>query len=141
MQATVDRNPISENDTVQLILTLRDYDGPITPDLTALEGLFDILGSQQSSQVSIINGRMDSTKQLHITLAPKQTGRLVIPSIDIGTLQSQPITLQVVKSASQQARQISDIALEVEVDNTTPYRQQQVILTVRLIHKIGRAHV
>ncbi len=139
LQATVDRNPISENDTVQLILTLRDYDGPITPDLTALEGLFDILGSQQSSQVSIINGRMDSTKQLHITLAPKQTGRLVIPSIDIGTLQSQPITLQVVKSASQQARQISDIALEVEVDNTTPYRQQQVILTVRLIHTINLA--
>ena len=57
LQATVDRNPISENDTVQLILTLRDYDGPITPDLTALEGLFDILGSQQSSQVSIKIGR------------------------------------------------------------------------------------
>ncbi|VAW89162.1 hypothetical protein MNBD_GAMMA18-2002 [hydrothermal vent metagenome] len=139
LQATVDRNPISENETVQLTLTLRDYDGPINPDLTALEGLFDILGSQQSSQVSIINGRMDSTKQLHITLAPKQTGRLVIPSIDIGTLQSQPITLQVVKSASQQAGQISEIALEVEVDNTSPYRQQQVILTVRLIHAVNLA--
>lgn len=139
LQATVDRNPVSENDTVQLILTLRDYDGPINPDLTALEGLFDILGSQQSSQVSIINGRMDSTKQLHITLAPKQTGILVIPGIDIGNLQSQPITLQVVKSGSQQAGQISEIALEVEVDNTTPYRQQQVILTVRLIHAVNLA--
>lgn len=139
LQATVERNPISENDTVQLILTLRDYDGPINPDLTALEGLFDILGSQQSSQVSIINGRMDSTKQLHITLAPKQAGRLVIPGIDIGTLQSQPITLQVVKSTNQQAGQIRDIALEVEVDNTAPYRQQQVILTVRLLHTINLA--
>ena len=139
LQATVDRNPVSENDTVQLILTLRDYDGPINPDLTALEGLFDILGSQQSSQVSIINGRMDSTKQLHVTLAPKQAGRLVIPGIDIGNLQSQPITLQVVKSGSQQAGQISEIALEVEVDNTSPYRQQQVILTVRLIHAVNLA--
>lgn len=139
LQATVDRNPISENETVQLTLTLRDYDGPINPDLTALEGLFDILGSQQSSQVSIINGRMDSTKQLHITLAPRQAGTLVIPGIDIGNLQSQPITLQVVKSGSQQAGQISEIALEVEVDNTTPYRQQQVILTVRLIHAVNLA--
>ena len=139
LQATVDRNPISENETVQLTLTLRDYDGPINPDLTALEGLFDILGSQQSSQVSIINGRMDSTKQLQITLAPRQAGTLVIPGIDIGNLQSQPITLQVVKSASQQAGKISEIALEVEVDNSSPYRQQQVILTVRLIHTINLA--
>ncbi len=139
LQATVDRNPVSENNTLQLILTLRDYDGPINPDLTALEGLFDILGSQQSSQVSIINGRMDSTKQLHITLAPKQAGTLVIPGIDIGNLSSQPIILQVTKAGSQQRGQISDIALEAEVDITTPYRQQQVILTVRLVHAVNLA--
>ncbi len=139
LQATVDRNPISENETLQLTLTLRDYDGPINPDLTVLEGLFDILGTQQSSQVSIINGRMDSVKQLLITLAPKQAGSVVIPTLEIGNLQSQPITLQVVEASSPQAEQVRELALEVSVDNSTPYLQQQVILTVRLMHTINLA--
>ncbi|MCF6230915.1 MAG: BatD family protein [Gammaproteobacteria bacterium] len=139
LQATVDRNPISEHEALQLTLTLRDYDGPINPDLTALEGLFDILGNQQSSQVSIINGRIDSVKQLQITLAPKQAGRVVIPTIEIGNLQSQPITLQVVEASSPQAAQVRELALEISVDNTTPYLQQQVILTVRLMHTINLA--
>ncbi len=139
LQATVDRNPISENETLQLTLTLRDYDGPIDPDLTILEGLFDILGSQQSSQVSIINGRMDSVKQLHITLAPKQAGSIIIPALEVGNLQSQPITLQVVEASSPQAEQVRELALEVSVDNRTPYLQQQVILTVRLLHTINLA--
>ncbi len=139
LQATVDRNPISENETLQLTLTLRDYDGPINPDLTILEGLFEILGSQQSSQVSIINGRIDSVKQMHITLAPKQAGSVVIPTIEVGNLQSQPITLQVVEASSPQAAQVRELALEVSVDITTPYLQQQVILTVRLMHTINLA--
>lgn len=137
LQATVDRNTISENDTVQLTLTLRDYDGPINPDLTILEGLFDLLGTHQSSQMSIVNGRIDASKQVQITLAPKQAGTLVIPAIEIGQLQSQPIPLQVVKANRSQTDQIGELKLEAEVDITAPYVQQQVILTVRLIHSIN----
>ncbi len=139
LQATVDRNPISENETLQLTLTLRDYDGPANPDLTALEGLFDILGSTQSSQMSIINGRVDARKEVHISLAPKQVGNLVIPTIRIGNLESQPITLKVVKANAPQQGGITDIALEVEVDNQAPYLQQQVILTVKLKHAVNLA--
>jgi len=137
LQASVDRSPISENETVQLTLTLQDYDGPINPDLTVLEGLFDLLGTHQSSQMSIINGRISASKQVQITLAPKQAGTLVIPSIEIGHLQSLPITLQVVKANQAQIGQINELKLEVEVDTTTPFLQQQVILTVRLIHGIN----
>ncbi len=139
LQATIDRNPIGEHETVQLTLTLRDFDGNINPDLSALEGLFDVLGRSQSSQIRYINGSMDSSKTINITLAPKQAGTLVIPSIDVGNLSSQPIALHVRKAGSQAAGQVNELALLVEVDNSSPYLQQQVILTVRLIHSINLA--
>lgn len=140
LQATVDRNPITENDSVRLTLTANNYDNDLNPDLTAVRELFDVLSTSQSNQMSYINGRMNSSKQLHIILAPKQAGSLVIPSIKVGQLQSDPIVLQVVAAGSQsQSGGVADITLEADVDTSTPYLQQQVILTVRLTHAVDLA--
>jgi len=138
LNARVDRDHIQETETLRLVLELRDYDGPIDPDLSGVEALFEVLGTSQSSRVSIVNGRMDSAKELIITLAPKQTGTLVIPAITLGTLQSDPLTIKVTKAEDLKDGQGQALLfMEAEVDTDNPYVQQQVILTLRLYHAIN----
>lgn len=138
MTARVDRQQVQQTETLRLTVELRDYDGPMNPDLSAVETLFDIIDTSQSQQVNIINGRMDARRQLVLTLAPKKTGQLVIPAISLGSLHSQPITIEVSQtSAEQSGAEQSMLFMEGEVDNNNPYVQQQVIYTLRLFHAIN----
>ncbi len=134
--AELDRNRIADGESVTLTLTVPgDLDGE--PDFTPLTQDFDILGQAQSSHTSIINGRMDSKRVWRLTLAPKRTGRLALPPIPVGGLQSRPQTLEVTEAGSPAAGgEAPQAFIEVQSDPQTPYVQGQVIYTVRIFHRV-----
>lgn len=136
--ANVDRQLLSEDETLRLIIEARGKHKDSNPDLTPLQQDFDVLGTSQSSRMQIINGQTDSSKQWHITLAPKRSGQLVIPPIGFDNQSTQAIKVQVIDAAelSQQTGNARPIFIEASVDKEIPHVQEQIILTVRLYHKV-----
>ncbi|HEB63486.1 MAG TPA: protein BatD [Gammaproteobacteria bacterium] len=135
--ARVDRTQIQEYESVWLIIRSSGSTSQ-SPDLTPLEQDFDLLGQSKSSQVNIINGKMESSSEWSINLMPKRTGELQIPAIALGDEFTNPITLKV-KPASNlsDSNENRKIFIETEVEEQQVYVQSQIVYTVRLLYSVG----
>ncbi|GJL56125.1 MAG: hypothetical protein NPIRA02_32570 [Nitrospirales bacterium] len=138
VRAYVDRNPITIAETVRLIVEQQGSTTGDAPDQSMLQKDFDILGTSQSSQTSIINGQSSIMRQWIMTLAPKHDGEITIPSITVGTQQSTPLVLRVQPSSQGTAGVAEkDIFLESTVEPQRPYVQSQIVYTLRLYHAVS----
>lgn len=135
VKAQVDRRQISVDDTFTLIVDMPSNGDDISPDLSPLEKDFDVLGTTASSRIQIINGRSSSSRQWLINLAPKRVGQLTIPPLVLGNDKTNPVSISVIK-ATAAADAKKDVFLEAVVDTQSPYVQEQVLLTVKLFHRV-----
>lgn len=136
--AYVDRNPVMADETFQLIVETDQASSGESPEWHTLDADFDVLGTTQSQQTSIINMRTTSLVRWIATLAPKRTGAVAIPPITVGAHHTGPIQLMVNEpNHSSSANEDRDIFLEAEVDSHTPHLQGQVLLTLRLVSAIS----
>ncbi len=139
IRASVDDTQIGVGETVQLTLT---YDGITTsePDLTPLERNFDILGSSTSTSLQIGTGGSAESTEVVLTLSPKRTGQLTIPSITWDGESSAPLALTVVGpgappatgAAGAGASPSGGVFIETSATPTHPYVQAAVRVTVRI---------
>ena len=135
--ASLDSSQIASGDTVQLTL---EHDGRTSgqPDLTPLQPDFDILGTSSSTSFEIINGSASEKSQVVLTLAPKVSGRLTIPSIAWDGERSRPLSLTVTGPAATQqpggaaAPPAAKVFIEESNSPQQPYVEAAVHLTVRL---------
>ena len=95
-----------------------------------------------------INGKMSTTYSLSWTLFPTRKGTLQIPSLRVKTdgkyIQSKPITVTVIDrkaNRSNEGKKQSEqqYYIEADVDNSNPYRGEQIILTYTLYTKVNLA--
>lgn len=138
LDSSVDSTSISESDTLRL--TLRADSANITddPNFDALSAQFDVLSSQRSSQVRIINGQMDALTTWTLLLKPKHTGTLEIPAISLGTETSQPIRITVRDLDPQLKRAIAQtVFFETTYEPKHVYVQSQIVVTRRLYYVNG----
>jgi len=133
--AKVDRNQISLNESLQLVVSFDQRPDGNTPDTSGLARDFDILGTSQSSRQSYINGRSEVSTDWIYTLAPKRQGQLIIPAITLSGETTAPISI----SVSEASKQVADEAvfLESEVSQQEIYVQQQLILTLKVYHAVS----
>ncbi len=139
LTARLDSDRIAEGETVRLLV---EADGQVSgrPDTSPLAKDFDILGVASSSRVNIINGRMDARTTWTITLAPKRSGKLTIPPLELDGEQSPSLTLQVSEAPVAAGPSAGNsIFIETEVDRSDPYVQGMVRYTVRLFHGVKLA--
>ena len=144
VNVTVDRRRINEGDSIILTVTAKnvnrdpDVTLPIIPDFKIVSGP----NQSSSTNVQFINGKMtkSATTTLTWTLIPTKAGQLKIPamSIKIGNqiFKSAPITIIVNKRGSSMSSNISKFFLEAEIDNSTPFRGEQVTLTYTLFTQV-----
>lgn len=94
LSAEVDRRQLQLGETLQLVL---EFSGNTSqgPDLSPLQQQFEILGRSQRSMVSWVNGVQTSSTAWIIQLAPKSSGQLTIPSLQVGSASSAPLTIEV----------------------------------------------
>jgi hypothetical protein len=134
--ALVQARAVGINDSFQLVLTT-DQDVSDPPDLSPLQQDFDILTQSKSSSVSIVNGSMTRSTSWVLELMAKREGNLVIPSIVVGNEQTAAVDVTVAAtSPAASGAPPSEVDLEIDVDNLSPYVQQQFIFTVRLVHTL-----
>lgn len=135
VRARVDSNQINSGDTLQLTLSHDGQTGS-KPDLTPLAQDFDVLATSRSSNVSIINGSFASQTQVQLTLSPKRSGTLTIPSLAWDNERSAPIRITVGSGGGTQSDtnqfQAGNVFLKAVVDKSQPYVQGAVNLTVQL---------
>jgi len=138
VSASFDINPVTEGDPVVLTIRQQGQSTAAKPDLSPLRQDFEILGNNQSSQVSIINGRRSDLTSWSISLLPRHPGTIHIGPIPVGQEQTVPLTLEVKKASAQQATaNTSLVFMEMSTDATKEghYVQQEIPVTVRLFYR------
>lgn len=138
VQARIDPPVVDEMETVRLTLRVDGGNNSQTPDLSALDRDFEVLGTNTSSQFQSINGRVTSWVEYQVNLRPKRTGKLEIPAIAIGGASSRPLTVTV-RALAPEVRQAIDrmVFFEVEVAPNPVYVQAEALMTRRLYYASG----
>lgn len=131
LTARVNVQQVGLGETFQLVLSTDKLLGE-TPDLSPLQQDFEVLGTSQSSQIQILNGKASQSKRWVITLSPKQLGKATIPSITMGTSSSQALSIEVVKKTATATTHQGDITLTATVDKGTYYPFQEIPLTLHI---------
>jgi len=153
--ASVDKDKVAMDDTLELTLTVIGSQNAQAPELPAMDGL-EVMSTGTSSQYSFINGQTSVRKNFTYVLMPTKEGSATIPSvsmeIDGKTLQTKPITVEVVKAGQSQpvaqgqkryqpeqeepvGSQVSlkdRLFIEVTTDKDTAYIGEQVSLKFKL---------
>ncbi|MEQ8494036.1 MAG: BatD family protein, partial [Gammaproteobacteria bacterium] len=106
------------------------------PDFTPLEDRFEILARNRQTSIKWINGRREQSTTWVLNAMPLETGTLEIPPIAFGSEKSPARTVEVVAQATGQTPAQADVLLEVDASPRDPYVQQQVIFTIRLLHRV-----
>lgn len=128
---TTDRTTIGADESLQMVLR---YDGQVLsgePELGVLLRDWEIISNNRNQQYSWANGESISYSEWQLTLLPRSTGKLIIPSINFKNEISNALEIEVLPSrtASSVAQ---TIFAESSVDREQLYPQQQLLYTARL---------
>jgi hypothetical protein len=134
VRAWLDRDTMQLGETVTLNVESGDSTGA-QPDFSALKQDFNLLGTQSSQQVSIVNGSSESKTLWAVGLEPKHAGSITIAPIALGGTLTAPIQLNVLAATAKASSKAGDdVFLEVTAEPLTPYVQQEVRYTVKLYY-------
>lgn len=134
-EATTDARRILENSYVEVTFTLSNAQGgQFSPP--AFEDFLVVTGPSRSVSTSMINGNVSRTQAYSYTLKPRRTGTFTIGSASINvnrtTLQTKPLTIEVVKGKKGATGAGEQIFIRAEPSTQTAYVGQQVLLDYKL---------
>jgi len=132
--ARVDRSNVFLGDTVLLQVEI-DQQNIDTPDFSALQKDFELLGTTSSTQMNLSNGIRQVSTRWTIQLEPKREGNLVIPALRVGSSLTQPIRLNITER-QQTPGNDREVFVEMVAEPLNPYVQQEVYVVVRLYHAL-----
>ncbi|WAH57226.1 BatD family protein [Pseudomonas silvicola] len=137
LTASVDRARLDVGETLVLTLETSDVTQFGKPDLSALDGAFEVRDTRQVNQLRTLGADSQATTRWLITLLPRQTGTVVIPALQIGDLRSEPISVQVQAGQAPDANTEAPVSIEASLDSDSVYVQAQALLTVRVYHSVS----
>lgn len=138
LQAQLSETVVEENETVDLTIIGTGSKREASPDLSALENDFEILGTNRSSQFSSINGRVEAWVEYRYQLRPKRTGTLTIGPITVAGETTAPLMLTVRPLDPSVRETVKELVFfEASLDPEPVYVQAQVILTRRFFYARG----
>ncbi len=137
VQAAVESQRVYVGQPFLLQIQIQGSDQPDAVDIGPLEGEFAVTeaggGSNSSTSVSIVNGRVQQTVRrgynVNYRLSARQAGSVQIPSLRVSsqgrTAHTQPIALEVLPP-----QQNDDFKLRMSLSDRNVYVGQPVVLTV-----------
>lgn len=130
--ATVDRNPVTANESFVLTVTVDDDVANDSFSPSKLLKDFVVGRTSVSRQTSMINGKLSKQTRFTTVLIPQSAGDYTIPEISIGGASSAPISLQVLEPGNNQDNEQKVAFLEARVDSQQVYLQQPITYVARL---------
>ncbi|MBK7728289.1 MAG: protein BatD [Gammaproteobacteria bacterium] len=135
--ASVDRSRVSASESVQLRLRVDSTLAVPDPDLQPLTKDFEILSTSRNSRISLVNGQGEAFTEWLVELMPLVGGELQIPALSIGAERTDPIRISVTPENPATGVPDRDVFVELEVDSDKVHVQQQILLTVRVLHAVN----
>ncbi len=138
VRAQLDRQSIKAGETVNLIFNTPDPQQSLDADFSALETDFYILDQRSETQMSIRNGRQNTSVTKRLTLEPKRSGLLRVPSFSFrGGAVTPAMSLQVAAAPALAEGELPPVMVELEL---TPqegpyYVHAQFALVVRVLYQ------
>ena len=137
--ATVDRNQITLEDSIQLSVTIKGTQNPPPPELPSLPN-FRITSSGTSSSTQIINMERSLSITHNYRLTPMNTGQFVIGPARIRAnnkvYSTQAINIVVKKSTTPEKSGNSPVFVESTVSNKEAYIGEQLIYSFKLFYRV-----
>jgi hypothetical protein len=133
--ATVDRNKVELNESFLLEVVV-DTNIDLEPDISALQQDFYVGQSSQLSNTTIINGQISRSRTWTYVLMAKHVGQLIIPSLAVGTEQSDPLMV-IVSETSHAPPGEADVFITSEVDQNEAYVQAQVLFRIKIYRAVS----
>lgn len=134
LSASVDRQRVALGESFTLSLqTQTDLAGNV--DLRALEKDFFLLGQSTQAVYQVINGQSNASKIWRIELSPRHEGTLRIPSLQIGSLHSTPLLIEVHKKTEVNAGR-APVFLTTSMEPDKPYPNSQVSYKIKLFYSV-----
>lgn len=130
--ATIDREIVTLGDTLRLTISATKKEEDLSN--VTLEPLlrdFEVLQRSNSSNTSLVNGKLSHNRKLIVEIAPRREGALVIPPLQVGAKNTRAIPV-VVSAANPVAPGDATVVFEAEIDRTSVFVQGQILLTLRL---------
>jgi hypothetical protein len=138
VSAVPDRTRLGAGESLQLELRVQgSADGDV--DLQPLAQDWEILGRAQSSQLQMINGNFSRSLTLSLNLMPRRSGAVPIPALCFGADCSAPLSIQVSAEAAAVPGENAPLLLETEAEPRQAVVGGQILLTVRLLHRVDLA--
>lgn len=131
LTVSADRQTIEMGDIITLIIQADFQTRGSQLDLEHLEDQFEILGRQQSNQISIINGQFSSNTQWRITLLAKQEGELIVPPLRIEGIESKPYKIEVLPAQKKSTKARGNYFLETGLSKQKVYVQEEVLYSLK----------
>ncbi|MEO6170983.1 MAG: BatD family protein [Lysobacter sp.] len=129
-RAWLDRDHIALGETATLNI---ETDTGTAPDYAPLARDFQLSGRTSRRQVELAGGKITSRTLYAVALRARRDGVLTIPGLQVGGEKTSPLPLVVgAASAAAPVQAQSDVFVESEPDDGSPYVQQAVGWTVRL---------
>jgi hypothetical protein len=115
VRSELDARKIGVEDQVQLTVTLEGSGAPEDVPVPALTNLRVVGGPSQSTQVSIVNGRMSQSRSLTWVLQPRAVGPAEVGAVTVGDQTAPAIAIEVVAGSirpREEQRRSSPFALD-----------------------------
>lgn len=137
VELATEHTAVGEGEDFQLQVTVhgsRDAKQPIIANAEA----FEVQQTGTTSQVQIINGSTSLATTFLFQATPKRPGTFTIGparlTVDGKTVESGTLAIQVVKGATQPAKE-SPFRVAAEIDEKAPYVGQQIVYTFRFFSR------
>lgn len=127
-RAWLEQDSIAAGDAVTLHIETDEG----APDYAPLNADFALSAQSSNRQVQWSNGGVQQRNLYTIALTPRRTGMLQVPSLQVGSARTAPLSLQVSDAVVATPQSNATAFIETEVDDPTPYVQQSVGVVVRL---------
>jgi hypothetical protein len=115
VRSEVDAQKVGVEDQVQLTITLEGSGGPDEVPLPALTNLEVAGGPFQSTQISVVNGRMSQSRSYAYVLQPRAVGKAFIGPVKAGDQTAPAIPIDVVAGSirpQEQQRRASPFSVD-----------------------------
>ncbi len=133
--ATVDRSNVELNESFLLEVVV-DTNIDLEPDISALQQDFYVGQSSQLSNTTIVNGQITRSRTWTYVLMAKHVGQLIIPSLVVGTEQSDPLMV-IVSETSHAPPGEADVFITSEVDLSETFVQAQVLFRIKVYRAVS----
>ncbi|MCD9498104.1 BatD family protein [Photobacterium carnosum] len=134
-EATVSKNVVAVNQVFRLSISVDTAINPDSVDFSVLSPNFAYGQPSASSSTSLINGAMSRNTTWTLAVAAKNVGTATIPAFKIGSSQTTPITITVLKGSqtNNSATDQANVRVTAEIDKNILYVGESINYRVKIL--------